>query len=229
MKIFAISDMHGNLEGLNPSGCEIVVIAGDFSKMTGFGKWHLYDQKKWITKRFFKWTSMYPNTQFVVIAGNHDLCLDKSKTSQFSDLDWNISWPENVHYLENSSVVINGLKFYGSPNIPIINFMWAYETDHDGLMKTFDSIPYGVDVLITHSPPRIPNQGVDISLQNGRGPFGSGELAESIFNKEPKMMFCGHIHSGDHSMVEFGNTKIFNVSRLDENYDIAYEPRIIEV
>lgn len=229
MKIFAISDMHGNLEGLNPSGCDIVVIAGDFSKMTGFGKWHLYDQKKWIEKKFFKWTSMYPNTQFVVIAGNHDLCLDESKTYQFWDLNWNINWPANVHYLENSSVVINGLKFYGSPNIPIINFRWAYETEHDGLMKTFDSIPYGIDVLITHSPPRIPNQGVDISLQNGRGPFGSGELAESIFKKEPKMMFCGHIHSGDHGIIEFGKTKIFNISRLDENYDIAYEPRIIEL
>lgn len=43
MRVFATSDMHGNLEGLDPSGCDIVVVAGDFAKLSGFGKWHLHD------------------------------------------------------------------------------------------------------------------------------------------------------------------------------------------
>lgn len=30
MKVFAISDMHGQLEGLDPKGADLVVVAGDF-------------------------------------------------------------------------------------------------------------------------------------------------------------------------------------------------------
>ena len=52
MKLFCISDLHGNLDGLDPSGCDLVIIAGDFAKMTGWGKWHMYDMKKWIEKKF---------------------------------------------------------------------------------------------------------------------------------------------------------------------------------
>jgi hypothetical protein len=32
-----------------------------------------------------------------------------------------------------------------------------------------------------------------------------------------------------HGGVDFGSTWIYNVSRLDENYEIAYEPTWIEV
>ena len=52
MKLFCISDLHGKLAGLDPTGCDLVIIAGDFAKMTGWGKWHIYDMKKWIENKF---------------------------------------------------------------------------------------------------------------------------------------------------------------------------------
>ena len=68
----ATSDLHGNLEGLNPQGADVVVLAGDIAPLRGRGPWHINDQKKWINKKFREWTESYPDIQFVVIPGNHD-------------------------------------------------------------------------------------------------------------------------------------------------------------
>ena len=37
MKIYAISDLHGQLEGLDPKGADLVLVAGDFAPMNGWG------------------------------------------------------------------------------------------------------------------------------------------------------------------------------------------------
>ena len=50
MRIMAISDLHGNFEGLDPSGADVVVLAGDIAPLRGRGAWHVNDQKKWINK-----------------------------------------------------------------------------------------------------------------------------------------------------------------------------------
>ena len=40
MKIMAVSDLHGSLEGLDPRGADVVVIAGDLAPMKGWGIRH---------------------------------------------------------------------------------------------------------------------------------------------------------------------------------------------
>ena len=52
MKIMAVSDLHGSLEGLDPRGADVVVVAGDLAPMKGWGIWHVNDQVKWINQRF---------------------------------------------------------------------------------------------------------------------------------------------------------------------------------
>ena len=37
MKIMATSDLHGNLEGLDPKGADVVVLAGDIASLHGQG------------------------------------------------------------------------------------------------------------------------------------------------------------------------------------------------
>ena len=51
MKVFAILDMHGQLEELDPKGADLVVVAGDFGIMEGWGAWHLYAQVAWVNTR----------------------------------------------------------------------------------------------------------------------------------------------------------------------------------
>ena len=61
MKIMATSDLHGNLEGLDPKGSDVVVLAGDIAPLHGRGPWHINNQKKWINRKFKEWTASYPN------------------------------------------------------------------------------------------------------------------------------------------------------------------------
>ena len=44
MKIYAISDLHGQLEGLDPRGADLVLEAGDFAPMNGWGAKDLANQ-----------------------------------------------------------------------------------------------------------------------------------------------------------------------------------------
>lgn len=84
----------------------------------------------------------------------------------------------------------------------LISYSWAFEGEPDTLKSWFKKIPDGLDVLVTHSPPRIPGRDVDRSLQTDSEHFGSPELTEAILEKRPRLVFCGHIHSGQHGGVD---------------------------
>lgn len=229
-KILATSDLHGNLDDLNFEGVDLVLIAGDFMEQRGFGKWHMQDQKKWLYGKLFPLVEKHSEVEFAAVPGNHDLCLDARLTSKFRDVNWSIQWPKNFHLLRDQEIELCGLKIYGTPWVPVISMLWAYEGEHDALVKRFSKIPSGLDVLLTHSPPHVPESCIDRSMQfGGYEAFGSNELAQAIYEKKPRYAFCGHIHSGLHDEVLFEDSKIYNVSRVDENYEIAYEPTVIEI
>ena len=125
MRIMAISDLHGNLKGLNPSGADVVVLAGDIAPLKGRGVWLVNDQKKWINKKFREWTESYPDVQFVVTPGNHDFFPIAHILFKDQGIDWNFGFSDNVHFLGDRGVEINGVKFYGTPWVPIISYSWA--------------------------------------------------------------------------------------------------------
>ena len=226
MKIYAVSDLHGNLEGLDPSDADLVVIAGDLAPMKGWGVWHVNDQVKWINRKFSAWCEKYLKTEFVVIPGNHDLF------AQRDDVPTKVVWPANVHFIVDSVIEVKGLRIAGSPWIPPISGRWAFETrDEADLASHFAWIPEGVDILITHTPPLVEGRNVDVSLQTQSPHFGSRALTETIARVKPRLAFCGHIHTGDHrvhDLVHEGGqiTKVYNVSRLDEDYAVAFEPQM---
>lgn len=226
MKIYAISDLHGQLEGLDPKGADIVIVAGDFAPMKGWGVWHVNDQVKWINKRFVAWCAKYPEVEFVVIPGNHDLFAVRG------DVPTKVVWPKNVHFLVDREVEVKGLRIAGSSWIPPISGRWAFETSgEEELARRFAWIPEGLDILVTHTPPHVEGWNVDVSLQTQSPHFGSAALAEAIRRAKPKLAFCGHIHTGDHRVHELKHrdgtmTRVYNVSRLDEDYSVAYDPRI---
>lgn len=74
------------------------------------------------------------------------------------------------------------------------------------------------------------NESIDRSMQwGGHEAFGSSELATVIFDRKPRYAFCGHIHTGGHECFTIGETKCYNVSRLNENYEIAFDPFVFEI
>ena len=233
MKIMATSDLHGNLEGLDPTGADIVVLAGDIAPLRGRGAWHINDQKKWINKRFREWTASFPDIQFVVIPGNHDFWLTDYLAGKIE-----CELPPNFHLLLDKEEIFYGLHFYGTPWVPWINGKWCFEASDKTLEYEFAGIPKGIDVLITHSPPEIKHKFVDISMTHDKRywrHFGSAALTKEIQAKAPHIVFCGHIHTGDHKCNVINTTSAphnslcYNVSRVDEKYQVTYPLTVLKV
>ena len=225
-RILATSDLHGLLDGLrsecNKAKPDVLVIAGDIQPaVIGL------DVKDWFKRKFFRMVRAL-KCEVVAIPGNHDFCL----AANADDIVGGMA-PKNFHYLVDSGETVCGLRFHGTPWVPWISGHWCWESDEDDLVDKFAQIgktrPH---ILVSHTPPRIYNCGVDVSIQNirNRGPFGSTSLTKAILSFCPSHCICGHIHSGDHTKWVMENgTRVYNVSRVDERYQIAYKPTLIEI
>lgn len=231
MKILATSDTHGNLDKLDLSGIDIALFAGDIAPLRNISSWDAYDQLKWMNEDFYDWCMKWQNAKIVFVPGNHDFfpMIRNLYGYELHGRDLSLKLAPNATMLIDKMVETNGLKIYGSPWVPIISYRWAFEADHYRLVEMFSKIPSNIDILLTHSPPRFNCLGVSLEYGNDSDNFGCSELADVIFKKEPKMCFCGHIHSGDHNMNKLGKTEIWNVSRVNESYEIAYEPVVLDI
>lgn len=226
MKICAISDLHGYLPELKP--CELVLICGDSvpleyqasSKKT----------KKWYDTTFRKWAGELPCDKVLFIAGNHELHFPGKKIiyeSLFSKDD-KITYLCHSEYIHKSK---DGkeYKIFGTPYCK--QFMnWAFMYPNEELEKIFKNIPNDLDILISHDNPY--GYG-DIVLQEcpwaDGSHIGNIPLAKAIEEKQPKYQFNGHLHSCDHSLIMIGNTKHYNCSIKDEQYNPVYEPLYLDV
>ena len=137
MKIMVTSDLHGNLEGLDPKGADVVVIAGDIALLRGRGSWHVNKQREWINTQFHEWTESYSDIQFVIIPGNHDFFPIAHLLFKGMGFDWKYGFSPNVHFLSDAGTEINGISFYGTPWVPIISYSWAFEGEPNKLKRWF--------------------------------------------------------------------------------------------
>lgn len=218
MKIVAISDLHGYLPKDLPEG-DTLCICGDIFPLQIQSS--IADCEYWLKKHFIPWTEELPYKEIVLTAGNHDFYFEKTS---FKDL-FLLFDNTKINYLEDSSVIIKGIKFYGTPWCHQF-FNWAFMLSDEELTEKFSSIPFDVDILLTHDAPF----GVsDVCLQwNKKEHIGNSPLTSAILDKEPSINIHGHLHSSDHNVQLLGNTKVYNVSLLDENYKNVYQPLVFE-
>ncbi len=231
MKILATSDLHGDLSGLNLDGVDLALFAGDVALLRGLTAWDIYDQLEWMNTEFYDFCSKWPKTRVVFIPGNHDFfpLIKERFGNKLHGKSLNLKLAPNTTMLVDQLVEVNGLKIYGTPWVPIISYRWAFEAESDKLQERFSLIPAGVDVLLTHTPPKFNSLGISLAYGIDSEDFGSTELADEILKKEPKMCFCGHIHTGNHTLTKLRSSEIWNVARLNESYHVAYEPTVLEV
>lgn len=224
MKIIALSDQHGNLETINDS-CDVVVIAGDWSPL--YCQQDCVSVLSWWDRRYLPWMKTLKTDHIVIIPGNHDFaCMYKFFRDELHEILKRHKMTNKVHYLCHDSVIIDGLKFYGNPNNESPSG-WAFSKQYNQIYE-FDE---DTDVLITHQPPRFGNVGF---VKQFNRELGSVDLRNEILMSNIKLNICGHIHTGDHNINKIvlnnGNTAyIKNVSILDEDYRVAYEPAVVEV
>ena len=128
MKILHLSDTHGSHRRLiDLPVADVIVHSGDFCMVGSEAE----------AIDFLDWFCDLPYDHNIFICGNHDECL---YGANIDGLD------TNVHYLCNSGVEIDGVKFYGVP-------MFMDDCISDRQTRNIENIPNDTDVLITHNPP----------------------------------------------------------------------------
>lgn len=226
MKIVAFSDNHGYLPSDLPEG-DILCICGDIDPLAiqKDGR----KMKKWLRDEFKPWANNLPYDRIIFIAGNHTF------VGQYNPKFMLDLFPlyEKVVYLWNSEFNYekDGIKYkiFGTPYCPDLS-NWAFYGTHEELIKYFNQIPNNTDILLSHCPPKIDNYGRVLQpCWNYGKDFGCEELRDVILEKKPRLVLCGHIHSGEKELKEINGIKYCNVSLLDENYELKYKPTIIEL
>lgn len=208
MQITCISDTHNFHDKLIlPNGGDIILHAGDLTE----------SGTKRELKLFFEWFSKLPFKNKICIAGNHDFFLEKASQEEIDNII-----PNNVHYLKESSVVLNGIKFWGSPYIPFEQ-SWAFTKSHYEIERHWSQIPKDTDVLITHIPPK----GIlDESSQQLE--IGCPSLRKEVKLKKPKVHVFGHIHE-NYGKVRLRNTTYINATSFFSNLEISNPPIQIQL
>lgn len=202
MKLVLISDTHGKHDAVSVPDGDVLVHAGDMTMVGGKNEY----------RSFATWFAALPHRHKILIAGNHDFNIGYFKVEC-------LPYVENIHYLENESVTIRGIKFYGSPITPRFG-QWAFmlPRDSEEIRDCWSQIPEDTDVLITHGPPYgILDQSIPHYSEN----VGCENLAERVL-KLPnlKMHFFGHIH-GSYGINVRDSACFGNGAMLDESYNFT--------
>ena len=216
MKALVISDTHTLHVGWErqfpiPKNINMIIHGGD---LTSIGAIHEMND-------FAYWFKNLDVEYKVFIAGNHDKGLDNENKYAILDMFYDI---DNFHYLEDSGIEIEGIKFWGSPMTPPF-FNWAFMRFPEDIVNHWDMIPDNTDVLITHGPPYGTLDYVDYG---GQGSVGCKDLVDAIERVEPKYHIFGHIHEMYGIKTE-GETTYINASVLDGRYRPMRGGHIIEL
>jgi hypothetical protein len=234
-RITHISDTHNKhnqLNGLLPGG-DLLIHSGDISSLG----------RKSEVERFVKWFNDIDNyTNKVFIAGNHDMTFDREillrdKLAHFEgrteyDTECAEGKPEwlnellavelnpGVWYLENSDVIIDGLKIWGSPITPSFGYGWAFNKDRGyDINEVWNTIPMDTDIVITHGPiygycDRTSREGLNV---------GCADLYHRLNEVKPQLHFSGHIHEAyGYRQTDWGYA--FNGCNCDLSYLVNNKP-----
>ena len=179
MKILHISDTHGKHHQLKDlPEADVIVHTGDITE----------DGTEEEVKDFIEWFSGLSYAHKIFIAGNHDNCLYGANIEGL---------PDNMHYLCNDGITIDGIKFYGVP-------MFLHDDLDGNLPELFGRIPDDTDVLLTHQPPL----GI-LDEQDGIN-YGDYTLFKRVMDVRPKCHLFGHLHHTEKTQEVFRRVRFSN-------------------
>ncbi len=188
-KLLLFSDLHNNVTAAQTlveqsHTVDVVVGAGDF----GYERWGLeiaFDILKAI------------NRPAILVPGN---CESEQELVEACR-----SWPQ-AQVLHGSGTTVNGVEFYGlGGGIPVTPFgSWSHDYTETQAAELLANCPTG-GVIVTHSPPKGV---VDISSRGQS--LGSVAIRETIKERKPALVVCGHIHGSAGQRARLGNTVVIN-------------------
>lgn len=212
MIIDCISDLHGHYPELD--GGDLLIVAGDLTRRDCIRDFDI----------FFDWLALQQYRKKIVIAGNHDVMLEK----------W--TYPGvpkhcNADYLCDSGTEFEGLKIWGSPWTPWFKGVnlkcTAFMLPDEELTAKWELIPEDTNILITHGPP----QGIfDRVLRETKQVkaidyVGCRSLRYYIMDRiKPDVHVFGHIHECGGRAIDTCMTKFVNASIMNEWYQPVNKP-----
>lgn len=213
MKITFLSDTHNRHHLLKLEGGDILCFTGDFMT-TGYNHMEVND--------FLEWLKSQPYKIKLVVAGNHDRYCQSFPKYQIKDM-FEKYYDNGIRYLQDDEIEIMGLKFYATP---YQNYFcgWAWNIkDSEKLYMIYEQIPEGLDILLTHVPPKnILDKSHVKTMRNptGEEPLGSKELSLRLSEmvNPPRYHVFGHIHGDGGKTITIGNTTYINASICNEEY-----------
>jgi predicted phosphodiesterase len=210
MRLVCISDTHGLHRRMPevPDG-DVLIHAGDC-----LGQGTLAN-----VEDLNDWLGTLPHRHKIVIAGNHDWAFKETP-------DLAVDALTNAIYLEDSGVIIDGVRFWGSPWTP--TFMdWAFMLDRgQPLHNKWQQIPDNTDVLITHGPPK--NVGDEVNLGFKCQNVGCVDLLHRLAQLHLKAHIFGHIHEG-YGQYDHGEATLINASTCTPRYAPTNTPIVLDL
>ena len=217
MKIWHISDTHTYQELLTiPSDVAIVIFSGDCSNPRD-----PYNNEPEV-RAFIDWFGGLPIKHKVFVAGNHDTSIEKGLVTK-DDFDQNC-----IHYLENETIEIEGLKIFGSPYSPTFGIGWAFNKARNKLDRIWRMvIDEDVDIIVVHGPPKGM---LDSSYDrlNSREQCGDKSLMNRVKEVKPKLMLFGHIHNCD-DIINAGTRTIPGLDTIFSNGSVVTDGKFGKV
>lgn len=198
MRLVCISDTHSMHREVTVPDGDVLIHAGD---CLGVGTLEeLEDLDNWFSEQ--------PHRHKILIAGNHDWCLQDEPAAAEALI-------RNAIYLRDSGIAIEGFKFWGSPWTPVF-FDWAFNLERgSAIAGQWEQIPGDTDILITHGPPAgILDQVITATHAES---VGCEDLSRELERLRPKMHVFGHIHEG-HGQQRMGDCLFVNASTCNDAY-----------
>jgi predicted phosphohydrolase len=174
MRLVAVADTHLFHDELTVPDGDVFIHAGDLCRAGTLDE----------LDRAARWLHTLPHRFKIMVAGNHDRAFQIHPESARRLLG------QDVIYLQDAGTVVEGVRFWGSPWQPAFND-WAFNLPRGReLAEKWALIPEGLDVLITHGPPR------GIGDRTSYGPVRSGcvDLRARVAAVRPRLHLFGHIH-----------------------------------
>ncbi|KAF2761224.1 Metallo-dependent phosphatase [Pseudovirgaria hyperparasitica] len=212
VSIACISDTHGSWHAVPDA--DILIHAGDLTTRGDLPA----------MRKSIEWLDSLPHPHKVIIAGNHDSCLDQN--SQYYNRAIAHTIRRKFTYLQNTSTVITtssgrSIRIYGSPftpatrslSIPRLSCAFRYKRKRDVWRGI---VPQDTDILVTHGPPHG-------FLDNLRG---CKHLTRELYRVSPRLHVFGHYHDGN-GMLALDSWSVEKVVRRVLEMDPAPEHKVL--
>ncbi len=194
MKVLAVSDFHGSMEASRKTAskaekthADVIVVSGD---ITHFGS--VQDARELLLPLVKLQLPVF------FVPGNCD-------PPSLTEINM-----KNARCIHGSCETYDNAIFAGVGSCPITPFYTPFEVTEESIMvllnqSTMQCRPRSWLILVSHTPPK--NTKLDAAFIGEH--VGSSSVRKYIEDKQPDIVFCGHIHEA-RGIDHVGNTIVVN-------------------